>query len=48
MLLSAGYRYLVHKDYLIFYSFEEETLLVYILAVFHEKQDYVGVMKKFI
>jgi plasmid stabilization system protein ParE len=48
MLLSAGYRYLVHKNYLIIYSFEEEKRLVYILAVFHEKQDYVGVMKKFI
>jgi addiction module RelE/StbE family toxin len=48
VLRSAGQRFLVHKDYLIFYEYEEAGQTVYILAIFHEKQDYMCVMKKFI
>jgi toxin ParE1/3/4 len=47
VLRSAGQRFLTHKDYLIFYTYEESRM-VYILAIFHEKQDYMRVMKKFI
>jgi addiction module RelE/StbE family toxin len=48
VLRSAGQRFLAHKDYLIFYTYEEESQMVYILAIFHEKQDYMRIMKKFI
>jgi addiction module RelE/StbE family toxin len=36
VLRSAGQRFLVHKDYLIFYVCEEKSQMVYILAIFHE------------
>jgi len=48
ILKSAGYRFLVHKDYLIFYFYNAEETTVYIMSVFHEKKDYMRVMKKFI
>jgi toxin ParE1/3/4 len=48
VLKSAGQRFLVHKDYLIFYVVEEEIQVVYILAVFNGKQDYMRVMRRFI
>ena len=48
IMLSAGYRYLTHKDYLVFYKYEREENTAYVLAVFNEKRDYMRVMKKFL
>lgn len=48
VLKSNGYRFLVHKDYLIFYSYSKNENTAYILAVFNSKRDYFRVMKKFI
>ena len=46
VLKSNGYRFLVHKDYLIFYLYNREERTVYILAVFNGRRDYVRAMKK--
>lgn len=48
VLKSNGYRFLVHKDYLIFYLYNREERTVYILAVFNGRRDYVRAMKKFL
>ncbi len=48
VMKSAGYRFLIHKEYLIFYSYEQKENTAYILAVFNAKRDYMKVMKKFI
>ena len=48
ILKSLGYRYIPFKDYLIFYTINEENSAVNILAVFHSKRDYFRVMRKFI
>lgn len=48
VLMSAGYRFLVHKDYLIFYLYEKAGNTAYIMAVFNAKRDYMKVMKKFL
>ena len=44
ILLSFGYRYIVHKDYVIFYETDESNYVVSVLAVFSAKRDYVRVM----
>ena len=46
VLKSSGYRFLTHKDYLLFYLYEMKENKVYILAVFNGKRDYMRVMKK--
>lgn len=48
IMMSAGYRFLVHKEYLIFYNYEKAENTAYILAVFNAKRDYMRVMKKFL
>ena len=48
VLKIHGYRFLVHKDYLLFYLYEKAENKVYILAVFNGKRDYMRVMKKFL
>ena len=48
VMMSSGYRFLVHKDYLIFYNYEKAENTAYILAVFNAKRDYMRVMKKFL
>ena len=48
VLKSQGYRFLVHKDYLLFYLYEKAENKVYILSVFNGKRDYMRVMKKFL
>ncbi len=48
VMISAGYRFLVHKDYLIFYHYEQKAETSYILAIFNAKRDYTRVMRKFI
>ena len=44
ILLSLGYRYIVHKDYVIFYEIYESNYVVSVLAVFNAKRDYIRVM----
>ena len=46
MLVSYGFRFLVHKEYLIFYSVDEPAEKVYIQAVFNAKKDYTRALKK--
>lgn len=48
VLMSFGYRYLIHKEYLIFYFYEKEENTAYILAIFNAKRDYKKVMRKYI
>lgn len=45
-LASSEYRFLVHKEYLIFYSLDESNGKVYVNAVFNSKKDYTRVLKK--
>ncbi len=44
-LVCQGYRFLVHKDYLIFYTYEDGSDTVYVKAAFHAKLDYKRVMR---
>ncbi len=46
VLKAMGYRYLVHKHYLIFYITNPEAHQVYIHAFFNEKLDYFRYMRK--
>lgn len=46
VLKSSGYRFLVHKDYLLFYLYEKEANTVYVMSIFNGKRDYLRVMKK--
>lgn len=48
VLRSSGYRFLTHKDYLLFYLYEKAENCVYVMAVFNGKRDYMRVMKKFL
>ena len=48
VLKSNGYRFLVHKDYLLFYLYEKADNIAYIMAIFNGKRDYMRVMKKFL
>lgn len=48
VLKSSGYRFLSHKDYLLFYLYEKEANTVYVMAVFNGKRDYTRVMKKYL
>lgn len=48
VLVSNGYRFLVHDNYLIFYTYVKEEKSVYVNAIFNAKRDYTCVMKKFI
>ena len=47
VLKSAGYRFLVYKDYLTFYMVNKENALVHVMAVFNGKKDYMRVMRKY-
>lgn len=48
VLMSLGYRFLVYKDYLIFYTADDNSKTVYIQAVFNAKKDYTRVLSKLI
>lgn len=48
ILRSAGYKYIIYKDYLIFYTIQEDLSEVDVLAIFNAKKDYMRVMRKFI
>ena len=48
VLKSNGYRFLAHKDYLIFYLYEKSENTAHIMAVGGGKRDYMRVMRKFL
>ena len=48
VLKSNGYRFLVHKDYLIVYLYEKSENTAHIMAVGGRKHDYLCIMKKFL
>ena len=48
ILRSFGYRFVVYKDYLIFYLTDEQKKVVNVMAIFNSKKDYMRVMKKFL
>ena len=48
ILISAGLRFIVHKNYLIFYNIDESAKAVYIMAVFSSDKDYMRVMHGFV
>jgi plasmid stabilization system protein ParE len=48
ILKSAGHRFLVYKEYLIFYQYVKKENAVYLLAFFNAKRDYTRVMRRFI
>ena len=48
ILKSAGYRFLVHKEYLIFYQYDRRENTVYLQAFFNAKRDYTRFMRRFV
>lgn len=48
VLKSNGYRFLVYKDYLLFYLYDKKENKAYVMAIFNGKRDYMRVMKKFL
>ena len=48
IIKNFDYRFLVHKEYLIFYHYIPKDNTSYILAIFNAKRDYSRVMRKFI
>ncbi len=44
-LVCQGYRFLEHKEYLIFYTYENGADTVYVKATFHAKLDYKRVLR---
>ena len=46
ILKAMGYRFLVHKHYLVFYLTDPSEHTVYIHAFFNEKLDYFRFMRK--
>lgn len=48
VIRSAGYRFTVHKEYLIFYLVDETEQQVNVMAIFHASKNYMRAMKKFI
>ena len=47
-LRKNGYRFLVHKSYLIFYIYDKSSDTVSVIAVFNAKCDYNLVMEKYL
>lgn len=48
ILLSKGYRYIIYKDYLIFYLIDESKQTVSVHSIFNAKKDYMREMRKYI
>lgn len=48
VLRSLEYRFIPHKDYLIFYSIDEKKKAVNVLAVFNARKDYLHVMRRLV
>ena len=45
ILKSFGYRYIVYKEYLLFYCVDENAKKVFVMSIFNEKKDYMRVIK---
>lgn len=48
IMKNSDYRFLVHKEYLIFYHYVAQDSTSYILSIFNAKRDYSRVMRRFI
>ena len=48
IMKNSDYRFLVHKEYLIFYHYIPTDSTSYILSIFNAKRDYSRVMRRFI
>ncbi|MCI8412987.1 MAG: type II toxin-antitoxin system RelE/ParE family toxin [Clostridia bacterium] len=48
LLVSMGYKFLIHKDFLLFYTVDETACAVYVQAIFNAKKDYTRYMRKLI
>lgn len=48
IMKNSDYRFLVHKEYLIFYRYIDKENTSYILSIFNAKRDYARVMRRFI
>ena len=48
IMKNSDYRFLVHKEYLIFYHYASNDNTSYILSIFNSKRDYSRVMRRFI
>lgn len=48
VLKSNGFRFLTHKDYLLFYRYEKDENRVYVMSIFNGRRDYLRVMKRFL
>ena len=48
IMKNSDYRFLVHKEYLIFYHYIPNDHTSYVLSIFNAKRDYSRVMRKFI
>lgn len=48
VLKALGYKFLVHKEYLLFYLVDENGKKVYVMAIFNCKRDYMKVLRRFI
>ena len=48
VLKNLGYRYLVHGDYLVFYTLDDNAYIANIVAIFNSKKDYMRVLKTLI
>lgn len=48
ILKSAEFRFVTHKEYLIFYLVDEENKTVNVMAIFNAKKDYMRIMRNFI
>lgn len=47
VLKSAGFRFVTHKEYLVFYLIDEENKTVNVMAIFNAKKDYMHVLRNF-
>ena len=48
IMKNSDYRFLLHKDYLIFYYYNSKDHTSYILSIFNAKRDYSRVIRRFI
>ena len=48
LLVSMDYKFLIHKDFLLFYTVNESECIVYVQAIFNVKKDYTRYMRKLI
>lgn len=48
IMKNSDYRFLIHKEYVIFYHYIPKNNTSYILSIFNTKRDYSRIMRKFI